>query len=366
LFYAVSDVRLASVFNSAKQAMLVLDDGGFVLFANAACQGLFGRTTEQITGRHVKSLMPPKIAEERGDDFVGYFQQAEANGDARLQGGGKEFPVEVLFSEAGVAEDRQYLLIVHEPRNSRVDERLLDLQADLMRTARMSAMEDMSAAVTHKLNQPLTAVILYLQAIERVYGRETLGGPLPDRVVAILEKAVREAERASNMLQRMRQFLEQRESMPRLIDLNQTLEAAIELTVLASRPGMHIARLLTPRLPPVLVDQAQLRQALVNLIRGAMDAVKTRDHPGIRVATHRFHDHVAVVVETNGVAYHDEAMNGSSVFSDDKRVYGKEIAMSRAIAQDHGGDLLVDSGERMQGTRFTLQLPLPASATAPA
>ena len=346
--------------------MLVLDEKGSILLFNKASEILFGQSAARIVGAHVRSLMPADIADQHGGDFAGYFGCAQASGDARLRGrDGNDVPVEVTFSTVGGVEGAQYLLVVRDSRDDRAKERLLDLQADLMRRARMAAMDDMSAALTHKLNQPLTAVILYLQTIERVYDRETDGGQLPDRVVSILEKAVREAERASNMLQRMRQFLEQRETMPRLIDLNQTLEDAIELTALAGRPGMHIARLLTPRLPPVLVDPGQLQQVLVNLIRGAMDSVKTRDHAGIRVATHHFGDHVAVVVEANGAAHHGEAANGIPVSLDDKHVNGRDFAISRAIARDHGGDLIVESGERERGTRFTLRLPVPARASAP-
>ena len=299
--------------------MLVLDERGVILLFNKAGEALFGQRAARVVGTHVRSLMPPDIAEQHGSGFADYFRRAEATGDVRLQGrDGNDLPVEVSISTLGDAEGAQYLLVVRPLREGRAEERLLDLQADLMRRARMSAMDDMSAALTHKLNQPLTAVILYLQTIDRVYGRETDGGQLPDRVVSILEKAVREAERASNMLQRMRQFLEQRETMPRLIDLNQTLEDAIELTALAGRPGMHIARLLTPRLPPVLVDPGQLQQVLVDLIRGAMDSVNARGHDGIRVATHHLSDHVAVVVETNGAAHHGEAANGISVALDDR------------------------------------------------
>ena len=162
----------------------------------------------------------------------------------------------------------------------------------------------------------------------------------------------------------MRHYLEQRETMPRLIDLNQTLEDAIELTVPAGRPDMQVARQLTPGLPPVLVDPGQLRQALVNLIRGAMDAATARDDAAIRVATHHVDDHVAVVVEANGAAHHSEAASGIPAALDDGHVNGRDLAIARAIAQDHGGDLVVDVGERERGTRFTLRLPVPARVSA--
>jgi len=94
----------------------------------------------------------------------------------------------------------------------------------------------------------------------------------------------------------MRQFLEQRETMPRLNRLNQVWRTAIELAAVAGRPGMQVVPQLAPHLPLVLVDPGQLQQALVNLIRGALDAATARDDAAIRVATQRIGEHVAVVV----------------------------------------------------------------------
>ena len=347
--------------------MLVVDAGGLVLFFNKACERLFGYTAAQVVGRHVRSLMPAATADARGGAFVDYFRVAQTDGDVQFQNrDGFEFSADFLFSTASTPGGEQHLLVLREPRGAKGEARLLELQADLMRMARMSAMEEMSGALAHKLNQPLTAVILYLQAIERAYGRETTGGALPERVVSILEKAVREAERASNMLQRMRQFREQRDPTPRLVDLNQVVEDAVELTVLATRPGTHVARLFAPRLPPVLVDPVQFQQALVNLIRGALDTIKSRGHAGIRIATHRFRDHVAVVVDVTGPAERGEQGKAPSAVSGGSRIYEKDLAISKAIAQDHGGDLLVDTDGQEQGTRFTLRLPLPVQTAAPA
>jgi signal transduction histidine kinase len=146
----------------------------------------------------------------------------------------------------------------------------------------MSAIDEVTAAFVHELNQPLTALTLYLQMIERVYSRETAGAVLPQRTASILEKSIREAERASNILQNLRQSLDDGD--------------------------------------------------------GAID------------------------VEANGVAEQGEAPNEAPEPLDDLREGGGDLAVSRAIAQDCGGDLVVDSGER---ERSTPRPGLPARASAP-
>lgn len=360
------ELQLTSVIDAAGDAMLVLDARGEILFANRACERMFGHADGQLVGRNIATLMPRDVAERHGAAFAGYFRHAQIEGDVRfLAHDGREISADLSFSAATVGGSEQYLIVARELRASEAERRLLDLQADLMRSARMTAMEEMSGALAHKLNQPLTAVILYLQAIERAYGRETAGGPLPERVVSILEKAVREAERASSMLQRMRQFLEQRDTAPRLVDLNRFVEDAVDLTALTSRPGTRIARLFAPHLPPVMVDAVQLQQALVNLIRGAIDIVRPPDAPGIRVATHRFRDHVAVVVDLGLAVEPGKAGGLGTAATGGSGLSEKDLAISRAIAQDHGGDLLVDTDGHERGTRLTLRLPLPARVATP-
>lgn len=67
---------------------------------------------------------------------------------------------------------------------------------------RISAIDEMGAAIAHELNQPLTAVLLYLQAVVRKAREKSL---LDTQMLGVIEKAMREAERAGEIIQRMRQ-----------------------------------------------------------------------------------------------------------------------------------------------------------------
>jgi DNA-binding CsgD family transcriptional regulator len=101
------------------------------------------------------------------------------------------------------------LEILHHRRASGYGEqRLNQLQADLVHLARMWARDEVGAAIAHELNEPLTALLLYLHAIERASeGPSGLNGALmPMR--AIVEKALHEAERACSVMERMRHTVE--------------------------------------------------------------------------------------------------------------------------------------------------------------
>jgi DNA-binding CsgD family transcriptional regulator len=99
-------------------------------------------------------------------------------------------------------------ILHHRRANSYGEQRLNQLQADLVHVARMWARDEVGAAIAHELNEPLTALRLYLHAIERASEcSATLDGPLtPMR--GIVEKALREVERACSMMERMRHTVE--------------------------------------------------------------------------------------------------------------------------------------------------------------
>jgi DNA-binding CsgD family transcriptional regulator len=112
--------------------------------------------------------------------------------------------------------DPSYPEVVRDLRPHNGAERKINqLQADLVHAARLWAMDEIGAAIAHELNEPLTALLLYLHAIEQVNATQAAGGapvasaqdgpaqhgPAND----ILQKALREAERACHMIERMRQ-----------------------------------------------------------------------------------------------------------------------------------------------------------------
>ena len=364
----VSDARLASVLDTAVDGIIVIDDRARILVFNKACERLFGHKAADMIGQNVKAIIPADYAAAH-DHFVADYIRT---GVKKIIGIGREvegkhrdgtvFPIELSVGEASTPEGRQFIGIIRDLRPRReAEQRLNQLQADLVRMARVSAMDEMGAALAHELNQPLTALMLYLQAVERANAKQAPGTPLPDAAFGILEKAVHEAERAGGIVQRMRHFIEKRDPVRRLVDVNPLVDDAVELTLLGSRPGTRIARELDADLPQVLVDPIQIQQILVNLLRNAIEATKQQPAPDVRVTTRSAGNAVLVSVDDNGPGIAPEqAEHLFKAFSSSKGAgLGLGLAISKTIAQTHGGDLLVDPGGAGRGARFTLRLPLP-------
>lgn len=365
---SVSAARLESVLDTAVDAILVIDEKAQILVFNKACEKLFGYAPQETLGRNVRMIMPADYSAAHD----GYMSNYMTTGHRKIIGIGREvrarhrdgteFPVELSVGETETPEGRQFIGIIRDLRPRKEQERRVnELQADLVHMARVSAMDEMGAALAHELNQPLTAIMLYLQAARRTLSRSATGmPPAPEVFVQVLDKAVHEAERAGGIISRMRQFVEKREPQRRSVDLNAVVEEAVELTLLGLRTEARMERAFAAGLPPAVVDPIQIQQIVVNLLRNAFEALRGRPDGVVRASTSRQGDVFVVAVEDNGPGLPPSVVPTLfKAFLTSKRSgMGLGLSISRAIAQNHAGDLTVDPGGNGRGARFELRLPV--------
>ncbi|WP_181699879.1 sensor histidine kinase [Chthonobacter albigriseus] len=364
----VSEARFASLMETAADGIVVIDENGIVLAFNKSCEALFGFAAGDVIGRNIKIIMPPRYA----DDHDGYISHYRETGEKRIIGIGREvsgrhsdgtvFPVELSVGEAMTPIGRQFIGILRDLRpRKQVEQRLSHLQAQIMHMTRLSAMDEMGAAVAHELNQPLTALMLYLQTVMR-HARSTGGtGMDPDRLVAILEKARAEAERAGGIIQRMRHMVEKRDPERSHVDLSQIVNEAIDLAAFVAQGSTVAIRRSFPKEPVMVdVDPIQIQQIVMNLLRNAVEVAK--DSPGkwVSMAVRQDGDSALVVVEDSGPGISaEQSQTLFRTFSTTKKTgMGLGLAISRSIAQNHGGDLGLDPGGDGRGARFILTLPI--------
>lgn len=359
---------LLSVLDTAVDGIIIIDQHARILVYNQACERLFGYAAAEALGQNVRLIMPPEFSRHHDRYLADYM----STGRRKIIGIGREvkarhrdgtvFPVNLSVGEAATSEGSRFIGIIHDLRQRYAhEERLNQLQANMLHMARVSTMDEMGAALAHELNQPLTALMLYLQAVERACGQLEPLGLIPENVRTILHKAVREAERAGNIIQHMRQFVEKREPRRHLVDINPLVEDALELTQFGTRPGStRIKCNFEADLPQVLVDPVQIQQILVNLTRNALEAVKDQPQSEIAITTCRAEKGIAIRVEDNGPGIRAEAIPDlfKAFASSKSQGLGLGLAISKTIAQSHGGTLEVDPGGKGRGARFTLSLPL--------
>lgn len=366
----VSDARWASILNTAVDGIIVIDETGRIMIFNRACERMFGFAAEEVVGRNVSMLMPP----EHAGDHDAYVESYKRTGHRKIIGIGREvrarhrdgtlFPIDLSVGEAQTPDGRQFVGILRDLTSRKdAERRLNELQSDLIRLARVSALDEMGSALAHELNQPLTAIMLYLQAVGREFGRAKEMGHTPEadaRADAILEKARREAQRAGAIIQRIRSLVEKRAPERKDVDLNMIVDDAVDLTIIGQDRNVTIVRDYQAGLPTVQIDPVQIQQVVVNLVRNAYEAIKGRKGGRVIVATGLDDKHVVFSIEDNGPGIPREVLTDLfQAFKTGKRSgMGLGLAISRTIAQNHGGDLSVDPGGDGRGARFVVRLPL--------
>jgi len=276
---SASESHLRSILSTVPDAMVVTDEVGAIMSFSAAAEALFGHTAEDALGQNVSILM--SMPDKQRHD--GYLQRYRETGEKHIIGNtrsvlarrknGEIFPVELSVGEAQGDHGRIFTGFIRDmTERRRAEERVAELQAELIHVSRVSAMGAMASTLAHELNQPITAVVNYVEGI-----RNLLADPKAEELPMIheaLDYAGQEALRAGDIVKHLRDFVAHGEvdktveSLPRLIN-----EAASLGLMGAKNDGVAVSIDLDPEASPVLVDKVQIQQLLINLIRNAIEAM---------------------------------------------------------------------------------------------
>jgi signal transduction histidine kinase len=240
-----------------------------------------------------------------------------------------------------------------------VDEREEAAQA-LQSSLHLVAAGDMAAALAHELNQPLTAVRTYAKASQlmamRLQTQE--GDPLAD----VTGKLVREVDRASEVVKRLRNFFRERATELQAAEIAPLVEEAVRSHAAhAEARGIVLTGACDPGVPTVWLDRVQILVVLRNLVANALEAaphggaapawVSVTAHADARELT------IEVLDSGPGVPADDVLRVFDSRASSKPGGMGIGLGISRSIVQAHGGRLWAEAGP---GGKFFFGLPLAA------
>lgn len=279
---------LQSILSTVPDAMVVIDDRGMIVSFSAAAERLFGYEEAELLGSNVERLMPSPDR-ERHD---GYIRRYLETGEKRIIGIGRvvfaerkdgtTFPMELSIGETSGESQRLFTGFIRDlTERQKTEQRLESLKSELIHVSRLSAMGTMASTLAHELNQPITAVTNYVEAV-----RDMLEKPNLDDMPMIreaLDDTAKEALRAGHIVRRLRDFVARGEvektieKLPGLIN-----EAAVLGLMDAREKGVETRFDLDPYASPVLVDKVQIQQVLINLTRNAIEAMS---HSPVRKLT---------------------------------------------------------------------------------
>ncbi len=357
-----------SLFNilmhTAVDGVMVIDGGGTVRFYNQACERLFGFAASEVLGNNVKILMPAPYHAEHDRYLSRYLE----TGDRHIIGIGREvvgrrkdgstFPMYLSVGEGRLHDERLFVGIVHDitDRNER-EQRIRELQSELLHVSRATAMGQMSSALAHELNQPLTAILSYSNAAARMIGAPALDG---EELRDVLSKIAEQTARAGHIIRRLRAFVEKREPNRVSEDINLLIADSVELGFTGMRDnGVKLRLRLDPEVPHVTMDRIEIQQVLVNLVRNAAEAMQESPKRELLVWTRRDgDDHVGVSVADTGPGISAEVSRRlfQPFVTTKPNGMGMGLNICRTIIEAHGGRLWADSNPD-GGTVFHIRLP---------
>ncbi|MGE5721090.1 MAG: PAS domain S-box protein, partial [Sphingomonadales bacterium] len=163
---------LRSILETVPDAMIVIDEQGLIVSFSAAAQATFGYTAEEVVGTNVSRLMPSPDRDRHDGYLERYLQTGERRiiGIGRIVTGlrkdGRAFPMELSVGEAMTDGQRLFTGFVRDLTDKqRTESRVQELQSELIHVSRLTAMGTMAATLAHELNQPLTAIANYAEAM---------------------------------------------------------------------------------------------------------------------------------------------------------------------------------------------------------
>ena len=242
--------------------------------------------------------------------------------------------------------------------------------------SRLITMGEMASSVAHELNQPLTAISNYCSGM---VSRIQSGQITEEALLTALQKTAHQAQRAGQIIQRIRAFVKKSEPNRALADVHSMVDEAVELAdIELRRHNVRLTHYVAARLPPVMADTILIEQVLVNLMKNGAESIQMANRPTsgrsveLRVVPKHIEDREVVEfsVQDTGKGLAPEVLERlfEAFFSTKEEGMGMGLNLCRSIVESHHGRMQAENlynGSEVTGCRFSFWLPLakPVDAT---
>jgi signal transduction histidine kinase len=234
----------------------------------------------------------------------------------------------------------------------------------LQQTARLVTMGEMASSLAHELNQPLTAIANYTSgAASRIRLAESRGEEIQNEdLIDLLTKTARQAERAGQVIRRIRGFVKRSDPIRRLTDPRTILADSLGLAEIDAREqGIELIQKIPDGLPMLNVDPVLIEQVLVNLVKNGIDAMRGAQRRSLVIEVSLIADQMAfsVIDRGHGVprAIRDRLFDSFYTTKNDGMGMGLNIC--RSIIESHQGRLWFEDNPD-GGCTFRFTLPVQA------
>lgn len=362
---SLSESRWRRIVDNSAIGIAVADLEGRFEIANAAFQKLIGFTAEELRQRTFIEITEPR-----------FRSQNSALTAELLQGERDQFNIEkqyqckdgrlvwvrnnVSLLPGADGAPRGIMAIVEDITSRKATEESLRLtQARLARAAEVATAAELSVSIAHEVNQPLSGIITNANTCLRMLGAEP---PNLEGARETARRTLRDGNRASDIVTRLRALFNKRSPTLEMVDLNEAAQEVIALSWSAIQANQIVLQTrFAGDLPSVKGDRVQLQQVILNLIQNGIDAmteVDDRTRQLLIMTEQDEDDRVWLAVKDTGIGLAPEAMARmfDSFYTTKTNGMGVGLTISRSIVETHQGRLWAEPNDG-PGTAFFFSIP---------
>ncbi|HEV2398180.1 MAG TPA: PAS domain S-box protein [Candidatus Sulfotelmatobacter sp.] len=261
----------------------------------------------------------------------------------------------------------EYVAAIQDVTARRVsEEALAKARSELADATRITSLGALTASIAHEVNQPLSGIMTNAATCLRMLNTDP---PNVDGARETVRRTVRDGNRASEVITRLRALFSQKESATASVDLNEATREVIALSLSELQSNRVVLRIeLADNLPLLTGDRVQLQQVILNLLRNASDAMRHVDDRERRLVVKTERDEgdcVRLTVQDAGVGFDPQAADRlfEAFYTTKAGGMGIGLSLSRSIIERHSGRLWAARNDG-PGATFAFSIPREAQVTA--
>lgn len=365
--------KCQAILDNAIEAIIGTDMKGNIISFNNAAEVMFGYLSGEILGQNIRQLMPAPHRQNH-DGFMHHYL---TTGEAKIIGSGREltavkkdgssFPIHICVTDTIIENEHIFTGLLRDlSKQKAVEQQLQEKETEnhqhrerLAHIARVATLGEITAGIAHEVNQPLAAIATYAQSARRLTNRDT--GDI-DELNYVLEQIERQAVRASQVIQRIRDLAKLGHSCRNVVQINDIIEDSLTL-IAAEANAKQVALVckLGADLPAVHVDAIQIQQVLLNLILNALQSmdmtqVSQRSITISSACTTDMDIRVTVSDTGSGISKEHRDQLFIPFFTTRKNGMGIGLSICRTLITAHGGSLNIGK-PKPKGSEFYFILP---------
>ncbi len=338
--------RLAAIVDFSEDAIVSKDLNGTIESWNGGAERLFGYQASEVIGKSILIIIPP----DRHDEELGILEcirrgeHVKSYETVRMRKDGSLLDISLTVSPLKDAAGRiigASKIARDITERKRAEEALRDMQMQLAHANRVATLGQLTASITHEVNQPITAAVTYALAAQRWLSAES---PNVHEVDDALSLIVKEGNRAGEVVGRIRALIKKAPARKDAVAINDAILEVIALTRSeAASNSVSVRTQLAEGLPRVQGDRVQLQQVLLNLTINAIEAMRDagEEERELLISTRNEPDGVSVEVRDSGPGFAPAALERvfEAFYTTKPGGLGLGLSICRSIIEAHNGRL---------------------------